>query len=303
MTTFGQWGQDDWGQSPWGGQRGGALAPTILPLNPVADAIGVGQSQPLSIRISDDAGIVIGSISVIVNGVNFVLGGVAVNGASVQMTPNAENGVDLVITPPSPYPFDADTHVLVVVTDTDGNVASLSYSFRVGVGLRLLNAQNPFDNVILAYFNRQLLIDAGTLIPTHWVVTPLTASSRPLTITGVSTRTGQSNVIRLTYTGGGGTYQLRAVGVRALDGSGIETGYDTAIFEVTFGDEDVPTVRLFNSIWGPLGISQRARQRRTMDDHVANRSLALALDEQFRIRMQRLDGSAGLDGRPGKKRT
>jgi hypothetical protein len=39
-----------------------------------------------------------------------------------------------------------------------------------------------------------------------------------------------------------------------------------------------------------------------MDDHCADRALALALNEQFKIRRKAMDDTIGRDGRPGKNR-
>ncbi len=301
--SLGEWGQGEWGETPWGGQGAGGTAPVITPLDPVDNAVAVPQLRPLTIRFTDDVGVDRGRVSVTVGGLIWVLGGVAINGASMTVTPNIGNGFDLVITPPAPYPYGSRQEVLVVAGDADGNVSSLIFGFQVGSGLRFLKARNPFENVISAYFNRQLRLDAALFVPTHWVITPISVGARPLEVVEVMARAGQANVVHLRYVGGGSIYKITALDIHGADGSSLEPGYDSAEFEIFFGDQADPTIRLFNSIWGPLGISQRTLTRRTLDDHVANRSLALALDEQFRLRMQRLDGSAGGDGRPGTQRT
>jgi hypothetical protein len=303
MSVFGKWGGDEWGETSWGGLRGGGSAPVITPLEPADGAVGVPQLRPISIRLTDDVQVAPSTLSVVVAGLIWVMGGVAVNGSTIEWTANAGHGFDVVLTPPAPYPIGSLQEVLVVVSDSDGNMSSELYSFLVGTGLRMLAVRNPFENMLMAYFNRPMKLDESFFMPAHWLITPISAGAKPLKVTEVTARDGRPDVAHLRYEGGGSTYLLTAINLVDEHGNGFERGYDSKQFEILFGDQEDPTVRLFNSIWGPLGISQRARTRRTIDDHVANRSLALALDEQFRIRMQRLDATAGRDGRPGKRRT
>lgn len=298
------WGSSQWGSHPWGSGGGDSatIAPVITPLDPLVDAVGVPQSRPLTIRISDDVGVSPSRTRVSVSGVIWVLGGVAVNGATLETTPNTNHGFDLVITPPAPYPVGSVQEVLVLAEDTDGNVATLTYVFKVGIGLRLLSVTNPFENVLLAYFNQPMLADENFLSPANWLIDPVSAGAAPLEIVAVQQQASQANVANLRYAGGGSIYSLTAFNLLSAGGDPLEQGYNIVNFEILFGDQPTPTIRLFNSIFGPLGISQRVRTRRAIDDHVANRALASALDEQFRLRMQRLDGTAGRDGREGKRR-
>lgn len=304
MTIIGGWGLGNWGETPWGSGIEDIIPgpPTIIPLDPVDGDIGVSQTRPLLIRIVDDTGVDFSTITVIVNGLIWFQGGSAQNGAEADWIANGGNGFDIVLAPPAPYPFGSFQTVLVVAQDVDAEVASVTYQFLVGFGLRLLKVRNPFENALLAYFNRPLLLDGAFFEVANWQVTPISEGAAELTITEIAIREGRGDVALLRYVGGGSRYLLTVRNLHGQEGEGIEDGWDHAEFEIDFGDEVAPTIRLFDSIWGPLGISQRLRKRRKIDDHVANRSLALALDEQFRLRMQTLDGSVGRDGRPGKQR-
>ena len=122
-------------------------------------------------------------------------------------------------------------------------------------------------------------------------------------ITEIVASDAQADVAHLRYTGGGSTYSLKAVGILGEDGSPLEYGFDNVEFEIVFGEEEDPTVKIFNSVFGPMGVSQRSRTRRSIDEFTANRAIALALDEQFRLRFQQLDNTVGRDGRDGKRRT
>jgi hypothetical protein len=299
----GEWGDSKWGKAPWGGSSFVEGPPTITPLDPVNGSAGVSRSSKLQIKFSDSVSVSPSSANVSVNGVIWVLGGVGVNGAIAVITTNDENGFDLVVTPPVPYDSGSQQEVLVTAKNSIDLIAAVVYIFHVGIGLRLLRVANPFENSLIAYLNRPMRLDANFYQTSNWIITPVSDGAKPLTITSVSAYENRSDVAHLKFTGGGSTYSLHPVSIVDQNGEGFEYGYDTVLFEILFGDEPESTVRLFNSIFGPLGISQRTRTRRTMDDHVANRSIALALDEQLRLRMQRIDGTAGRDGRPGKKRT
>ena len=306
MSNPSGWGVGGWGTSQWGI---GALPapggpPIIYPLSPQDGDIGVAQLAPIILRIVDDVSVPLALIQVTVNGITWVLGGQGINGATLTAVANAGHGWDIRVDPPAPYNFDTLQEVQVSAQDGDGNLASLVYHFAVGVGPRLLEVKNPFDNMLLAYFNRPMRLDGAFFSPKNWQVTAFSPDAAVLEIVAIAADPAQPNLARLTYTGGSNdTYELTLIDIVSATGEAIERGFNTAIFTLDFGEEAQPGIRLFNSIFGPLGIRQGVRTRRTMDDHVVNRSIALALDEQFRLRMQQLDGTAGRDGRPGKLRT
>jgi len=147
-------------------------------------------------------------------------------------------------------------------------------------------------------------IGASFILPDNWRVTPVSEDDAPISITKVTVTTTQPDVAFLWYAGGDGQYELQALSsIVSQDGDPIEVGFNKTVFDLVYAQEDEGTIRLFDSVFGPLGISQRLINRRTMDELASERSLAIALDEQFRLRFQQLDDTVGRDGKPGKLRT
>lgn len=243
------------------------------------------------------------TLSISVGPTIYVLGGVAQNGSLLFITENDGNGFDVELRLPTPFPLGDTQEVVIYVKDDDGESAELVYHFRVGAGLRLLQVRNPAPRILIAYYNRPLRQDSALSFAPMWTITPVSIGAAPLEITEVAFHPNTANMVMLRYLGGGSTYRLTNTQVFDGEGNLVDPDYNNALFEIQFGDEPDPTVRLFNTIYGPVGISQRVRLRRTMDDHVVSRSIALGMNEQFRLRMRNLDGSAGRDGRPGKNRT
>lgn len=300
------WGSGGWGNSQWGLGAGVAASepPQIVPIDPRREQTGVPQTKPLYIRLSDNVGIQISTLQLSVNGVNWVIGGVAVNGAVLDYSVNSENGYDIIVSPPTPYTFGTKQEVSVFVVDSQGLSTELVYHFNVGVGPRLIGIRNPQPNLLLAHFNQPMMLDGAFSTVSNWPITAVSEGALPIEVVAVSTTTSQPNVAHIRYTGGGSEYKLTVLdSILSQAGDPLEDGYNSVVFDLVYGEEETPTIRLFDSIFGPLGISQRLITRRSMDQHTADRSLALALDEQFRLKFQQLDNSAGRDGRPGKLRT
>jgi len=297
-------GKGKWGTSQWGSGLGAAgTAPVITPLDPIDDMTDVPAGHPVFVRVTDDVGVAQGSLKISLGPVVYVFGGSAQNGATLTLTPNGGNGFDLELRAPAPYPAPSIQVVTVEVSDINGNAAILTYHFHVGIGLRMLQVRNPQPNILLAYFNKPLRQDAALVFPPNWVITPVSVGAAPLQIVEAVANVNHPDSVTLRYTGGGSIYRLMASMAVDDGGSGIDEAYNSAEFEIVFGDEAPATVRLFNTIYGPMGITHRVRQRRTMDQHVVNRSLALGVDEQFRLRLQTMDSSADRTGRPGRNRT
>ena len=300
------WGSNSWGSTPWG--TGTSLPvpvpPQIIPVDPRVDQVGVAETKPLCIATTDDVAVSRATIQLSVNGVNWVIGGVAVNGAVLEITPNNRLGFDLLVSPPEAYLAGSRQEVSVRVGDVQGAFTDLQYAFCVGVGPRLLKVRNPVPGTLLAHFNRPMRLDpAFTFVP-NWKIEAVSPDAAPLTITKVLTTTTQSDVAHLRYSGGGSEYKLSVLSsIVSQNGDPLERGFNSVVFDILFPEEDAGTVRLFDSVFGPLGISQRVATRRSMDEHTADRSLALALDEQFRLRFQQLDDTVGRDGKPGTRRT
>lgn len=300
------WGSGKEGSSRWGvgDEPSAGSGPVITPIDPSENESGIGRTRPLSIRITDDtAAIDPATIFVAVNGIQLVRGGVAVNGSTYTYTANQLNGFDIVVTPPAP--FDAPSHpdVQIVASNAVAQTAVKVYSFTVGVGPRLIAVRNPSPGVLLADFNVTMNLDRTFVDEGNWTTAIVTDGAQPLIITKVSASSLYPARATLEYTGGGSFYDLTVYNITSKDGEVLEPGWNTVRFELTYGEEDEPQIRLFNSIFGPIGIAQREVSRRDIERHTANRSLAIGLDEQLRLRFQQIDGTAGRDGRPGALRS
>jgi hypothetical protein len=305
MTQEG-WGSGRWGSSQWGfgNEPPPPIPPTITPVEPLPNQSGIPQSKPICFVLSDDLGISIGTLQVSVGGDVWVVGGVAVNGIVMTATLNDQHGYDVELVPSALYPVGSRQEVSIYIRDVQQEETSLVFFFNVGVGPRVLLVRNPRPNILLVHFNKPMLIDDKFKFIPNWRITPISEGAAPLTITEVSSTSTQPDVAHIKYTGGGSVYELTALGsILSQEGDPLEGGFNTVVFDIIFGEEDPGTIRLFDSVFGPLGISQRVAKRRSFDEHTADRSLALALDEQFRLRFQQLDNTAGRDGKPGKLRT
>lgn len=300
------WGLGEWGSSPWGTGDAGEIGtpPVITFVDPVEDQANVSRSKPITFSVTDDAGAQLGTLCASVSGVEYIRGGVAQNGASIEVTANAGNGFDVVLTLPAPLPNLSRQSITVLVRDADEQESTSTIFFTVGVGPRLVSVVNAGPGLLVANFNRPMRIDSTFTFAPNWVITPVTFGAPAITVVEVvgSTLDPDSAILRIE--GGGSTYQLDVLPpVVDLNGDQLEDGYFSVEFDLVFEDEPVDTIRLFDSIFGPLGITQRAVKRRTVDQHTADRSLAVALDEQFRLRFQQLDDTSARSGREGIRRT
>lgn len=298
------WGTGAWGSSRWGsGITPPPTPPTITPISPLPNQTAVAQSLPVCISFSDESQIAFASIRIVLNGVVYFFSGSVQNGATAEVVTNANNGFDIELRTPNRFPIGSRQEVTVLVRDDDDEETELVYFFYVGVGARLISVSNPTPGVLLAHFNEPMLHDGAFLSPANWKVVAITPGASEVEITAVFANPTHANTAVLHHTGGGSEYELTILGAVAIDGDPVELTYNTVVFELIYGQEDAPRVRLFDTIFGPIGVSQKELRRRTMDDHVVNRSIAMGMDEQFRLRFSNLDGSAGKDGRPGIRRT
>lgn len=298
------YGSGDWGRSRWGV---GIIPipsgyPVVTPISPLDGETGIGRGHRICLRLTDNVGIAIETLIISVGAVNWVVGGVASSGITMTAVLNDGKGYDIELESEQPFQSTGRVDVGVTVKDTEGLESFFPYSFSVGVGARLLKVRNPMPGMLEAIFNRSLTQDETLRSVGNWRITPVSEGAIPIAVSEVIASAAYPAVVRLRHTGGGSTYTLEALGILGADGQPLEDGYSAVNFDIVYDEEDKPNIRLFNSIYGPLGVSQRARKRRSIDDFVANRSIALALDEQFRLRFQQLDDTAGRDGRPGKLR-
>ena len=296
-------GKAKWGDTRWGsGITPPPGPPVITPLEPVNDESDVSPSHPIFIRLTDDSLVNQATLRITVGPTIYVLGGVAQNGATLLVVPNDGNGVDIELILPVPFALGSTQVVVVSVSDHGGEFTELTYHFHVGVGLRMMQVRNPSPNILVAYFNRPLRQDAGLVFTPNWVIAPVSAGAAPLEVFEVIVNSTHTNMATLRYQGGGSLYRITNNQIFDNADAQIDPDFNSAVFEILFGDEPAPTIRLFDTIYGPIGITHQVRLRRTMDDHVIGRSIALGMNEQFRLQSNNLDGSAGRDGRPGKNR-
>ena len=299
------YGSGLWGTSQWGV---GTIPPTppapiIIPLDPLEEATGVAQLQPINFRLTDEVGISLATLKVSVGVDNWVIGGVPQNGVEMTAVLNDLNGYDIELKPPAPYQIGSRLAVSVFVKDVEDVGASKTYHFNVGVGVRMIQVKNSIDGLLVVHFNKAMLLNGEFFSIGNWIISPVSEGAADLSVIEIVASQSEPHVAYLRHTGGGSTYTLTAVGILGADGSPIEDGFESVEFEIDFDEEEAPSVRLFDSVFGPLGISRRSRLRRTMDEFSANRSISLALDEQFRLRFQQLDNTVGRDGKDGKLRT
>ena len=299
------YGSGFWGTSQWGV---GTLPdtpppPVIIPLDPLEDATGVAQLQPINIRLTDELGVSLSTLKVTVGTVNWVIGGVPQNGVEMTSVLNGQKGYDVELISSVPHELGSRIAVSVYVRDVEDIEASNTYHFNVGVGARMIQVKNSIEGLLVVHFNKGMLLNNEFFSIGNWIIRPVSEGAAALDVVEIVASQSEPHVAYLRHTGGGSTYTLTAVGILGDDGSSLERGFESVEFEIDFDEEEAPSVRLFDSVFGPLGISRRSRLRRTMDEFVANRSISLALDEQFRLRFQQLDNTVGRDGKDGKLRT
>jgi len=293
-------GKGKWGDSQWGsGITPPPGPPVIAPLEPVDDESDVAQSTPIFIRLTDDSLVGQATLRISVGAVTYVLGGVAQNGATMFTALNDGNGIDVELRLPVQFPLGSRQEVFVYVKDDSDEASELVYHFNVGAGLRLLKVRNPQPNVLVAYFNRPLRQDGNLLFPPNWKIDLVSEGAAPLSIVEVMSNVNHPDYVTLRYVGGGSTYRLTALAAFDDDGNLVDPRYNSAEFELVFGDAPDPTIQIFDSVYGPIGIRKQKLLRRTMDGHVAIRSIALAVDEQIQLRAGSFDSTVSRSGLNG----
>jgi hypothetical protein len=296
-------GNSAWGLARWGtGSVPPVGPPVIEPLYPLDGDSDVSQSSPVLLRFTDDSLVNQATLSISVGPTVYVFGGVAQNGATLIVTPNAGNGFDVELRLPAAYPVNTTQQVVVYVQDDDSQDASLVYQFSVGISLRLVQVKNPAPNILVAYYNRPLRQDRLLSAPSTWKITPISKDAAPLEITDVLLDAVVPDTVFFRYAGGGSIYLISSLGIVDRDGNPIDPKFSTGIFNIFFPDDPPPDIRLFNSVFGIVGAVHQQRARLTIDNHVINRSIASATEVQRVLRTKQLDGTVGRDGRPGKNR-
>lgn len=186
-----------------------------------------------------------------------------------------------------------------------GIIATLTYTFSTGIGPRLIRADNPRAGFLIARFNVAMAInDAFRYVP-NWTVTPVTPSTKAIVIDSIEADASHPMIALLRYTGGSsGTYRLIVNNTQSAAGDALIAPFNQADFTLAFATQEESTIQLFQTIFGTLGLEKRKLARRTVEQMVVNRAIALGMDEQMRLRLQAIQGT-GLpeSGRPGSRRT
>src|SRR5579871_545949 len=168
---------------------------------------------------------------------------------------------------------------------------------------RLVSVSNPTGGVIVARFNQPLDI-ASVGAPEAFSVRQVELDGAGVDLVGVTTSTTLPERALIRYQGGSAIdYVLRAVNARSKDGVAIDPAFSELMFELTYPDLKQLGVRLFDTIWGPLGVAQRPVDRRSADQLVTSRAIATAVKLQLQQQLASTDGRAGRDGRPGLARS
>lgn len=274
--------------------------PVITPLVPAADAVGVSALEHIKIRLTDEIAVNPLTVNIQVNGVPYVTLGVATGGAIYSAIANAFLGYDIELTLPAAMVSPGSQEVAIAVSDTTGNPSALTYRFFTGVGLRMLSVLNPREGVLVVRFNQAIV----TPVAANWRIQAVSLDARELTVVGVDVDSHNPEIAILAYDGGGSIYRLTALGIVGQSGAVVEAGFNALEFEIFFGTPLPQSIQVFDTIYGPIGMAQRPVTRRTMDTTIVNRSIAIGMDEQFRLRLEAFgDGTAGRDGRIGGRRT
>lgn len=168
---------------------------------------------------------------------------------------------------------------------------------------RLVAADNVADGILLIRFSRSMLQDDGFRDLGNYTINPLNESP-PLTFTQITTNGTQLNLATASFLGGPGTYELIVNGVFDLNGQLIDQAANRVEFTVTrAGIEEGPAVHLFDTVFGPMGLTQQRVTRRTVERAVVNRAIDVALKEQLDQRLESLGASIPLrSGKDGGRR-
>ena len=169
-------------------------------------------------------------------------------------------------------------------------------------GFRLLSISNPADGVLLARFNRQLSPgEAGAA--GKWSVAPATTGADIALLDVAFADVDRRNVLVISYSGGNRVdYIASTNGIVDVTGAHLEDGYSTCTFTLSYPSLPLPRITLFDTVWGPVGLAQRLIERRTIDQTVINRALALGTNQQIQLRVAAAGGVQSGDPRPGGSR-
>lgn len=185
------------------------------------------------------------------------------------------------------------------------NLATLTYTFQTGVSVRLISVDNPREGFLVARFNVPMRVDDAFRYAPNWVVTAVTPGALPIEVYAVKADPSHSAMATLRYTGGSpGTYLLTVNNTQSIAGDMLIDPFNQASFVLAYATQQDSVIQLFQTIYGTLGLEKRKVTRRSVEQMVINRSIAMGMDEQMRLRLQAIQGT-GLpeSGGPGARRT
>lgn len=145
------------------------------------------------------------------------------------------------------------------------------------------------DEAILQAGNYQIFLGTG---------------AKAFTITDILVNPSQTDLVTILFEGGGGTYDMEVSNLSDISGNMINPDFDSASFEITRpGGVVEPVVRLFDTVFGPMGLVQQTITERTIDKMVINRTIDVAMREQLDQRLQAMGAAIPLrSGKDGGRR-
>jgi len=158
------------------------------------------------------------------------------------------------------------------------------------------------DGLLLVRFNEAMLQDENIRQIENYRI-ELQPGARAMVITDVIISSSQTDAAILLFTGGLGLYTLTVKEVFDANGNPIDLGCNRVNFTIDRPLEDDARIHLFDTVFGPMGMTQRSVLRRTVDTLVVNRSIDHAMHEQLSQRLKSIGASSPLrSGKDGGRR-
>lgn len=132
------WGLQDWGLSGYGGWAVPGAGPFLVDSNPGAGEQGVATNATVAFIVDSTAGIDPSFLSVTVDGIAVVSGGVFVGGFTgsiVNLGPTSPTAYLVTITTHTPFDLLSSVDVAIDATDLATQQAWLSFNFKIGVAV------------------------------------------------------------------------------------------------------------------------------------------------------------------------
>jgi len=183
-----------------------------------------------------------------------------------------------------------------------GGTITLGFASTSVGSCRLISVANPAEGFLVARFNAGMRQDVELTSLSNWLIEGVSDGAAPIELTEILVSVQYPEAVFIRYTGGGSVYRLTARNVFSQAGLGIDQAHDSIEFDLQYPSDPPNTVLLFDTVWGPLGLSKRNIGRRHIDKLVASRAISVALNTQLAQRLAATDGTSNRDGRPGSNR-